>query len=203
MKNPSKTYGYSESSTKLQRPKLKMIAIVDSEYGLAKNGEIPWSFAEDLKFFYRKTKNNIVIMGRRTFESLSAPLKNRANYVISKKLARDETADFERLTSKEEGNEVPTPNTLISKNFKNVFIFDSLENALENIAQQKNAPEIWLIGGAELFHYALERQLIDEAYITQVSKNFHANLFLKISLLNYLKKEIIEQKEGHSIFHYS
>ena len=82
MKNHYKTDCYNKNA---KYPRLKMIAIIDSEYGLAKNGEIPWSFAEDLKFFYRKTKNNIVIMGRRTFESLGAPLKNRANYIISKK----------------------------------------------------------------------------------------------------------------------
>ena len=43
---------------------LKMIAIVDSEFGIAKNGKIPWSFEEDLKFFREKTLHNIVIMGK-------------------------------------------------------------------------------------------------------------------------------------------
>ncbi len=141
-----------------------MIAIVDSEYGLAKNGEIPWSFAEDLRFFYQKTKNDVVIMGRRTFESLGAPLKNRINYVISQ---------------------------TISKDSQNIFVFDSLEKALEHIEKQQKIPEIWIIGGAELCNYVLERNLIDEAYITKVAKNFHADLFLKISLLNYLKKELL------------
>ena len=83
------------------------------------------------------------------------------------------------------------------KNIENKISENNFEG--ENFSK---IPEAWLIGGAELFNYALERQLIDEAYITQVSKNFHADLFLKISLLDYLKKEILEQDKNFSIIHY-
>ena len=153
---------------------LKMIAIVDSEFGIAKDEKIPWSFAEDLKFFYQKTKNNIVIMGRRTFESLGAPLKNRENYVISRTMKND---------------------------VEGISVFDSLEHALEHIETQVS--EAWLIGGAELFNYALKRHLIDEAFITQVPENFHADIFLDKSLLDYLKREIIKQDKDYKIYRYS
>ena len=54
-------------------------------------GKIPWKCRTDMKFFKEittttrdATKVNAVIMGRKTFESLHAPLPNRVNVVLSK-----------------------------------------------------------------------------------------------------------------------
>jgi dihydrofolate reductase len=49
---------------------------------------MPWpALPGELKFFREKTENSVVIMGRRTFESLGLkPLKNRVNVVISRTL---------------------------------------------------------------------------------------------------------------------
>ncbi len=51
---------------------------------IGKNGDIPWSLPEDLKFFQRETTGGAIIMGRRTWESLPVkPLKNRLNCLVS------------------------------------------------------------------------------------------------------------------------
>lgn len=64
---------------------VKLIAVVDKNFGISKNGSIPWSFKEDLLFFKKVTENRPVIMGRTTFFSIkNAPLPNRVNCVISK-----------------------------------------------------------------------------------------------------------------------
>jgi dihydrofolate reductase len=63
---------------------IKLIAAVDIKFGISKGGEIPWSFPQDLRFFYQKTKNSVVVMGKNTFFSLrNRPLKDRINCVIS------------------------------------------------------------------------------------------------------------------------
>lgn len=63
---------------------IKLIAIVDAKYGLSKNGKIEWSFSEDLSFFRYKTIGQPVIMGSKTYFSLSnRPLEQRTNCVIS------------------------------------------------------------------------------------------------------------------------
>lgn len=65
---------------------IKLIAITDSEFGISKNGKIPWSFGADRKFFRRVTWNQAVIMGRETYFSLpKGPLVHRRNCVISGK----------------------------------------------------------------------------------------------------------------------
>jgi dihydrofolate reductase/thymidylate synthase len=62
-----------------------VIAAVDDNNGIAKNGIIPWNVPEDMKYFRDMTTNCIVIMGRKTYESIGKPLPNRINYVISSK----------------------------------------------------------------------------------------------------------------------
>ena len=51
---------------------------------IGKNGQLPWHFAADLKFFKNITTGHTVIMGRKTFDSIGKPLPNRENIVISR-----------------------------------------------------------------------------------------------------------------------
>jgi dihydrofolate reductase len=42
---------------------MEAIYAIDSKGGIGLNGSIPWNSTKDLKFFYQKTKSNIVIIG--------------------------------------------------------------------------------------------------------------------------------------------
>ncbi len=46
--------------------------------------KIPWHLPEDFKWFKQLTSGHVVIMGRKTFESLGKPLPNRINIVLSR-----------------------------------------------------------------------------------------------------------------------
>lgn len=82
---------------------MKLIAIVDKDFGISKNNEIPWSFREDRIFFKKQTLNSSVIMGRKTFLSLKeTPLKNRKNILISKTIKS--ASGFEIFSSLEEAH---------------------------------------------------------------------------------------------------
>ena len=53
---------------------------------IGNKGRIPWYIPNDLKRFKELTTNNVVIMGRKTFESLPKeyrPLPNRVNIILS------------------------------------------------------------------------------------------------------------------------
>jgi dihydrofolate reductase len=60
------------------------IAAMSSDRVIGANGKIPWHIPEDLKFFKRTTLGHIVVMGRKTFESLGRPLPGRENWVVSR-----------------------------------------------------------------------------------------------------------------------
>lgn len=46
---------------------MEAILATDMSGGLSKDNLIPWKSKKDMQFFYQKTKNNIVIMGRSTY----------------------------------------------------------------------------------------------------------------------------------------
>ncbi len=73
---------------------IKLIACVDREYGISRDGKIPWHLQEDLAFFRSQTINSVIIMGRHTYFSLpKRPLDNRINCVISRSLERIDKCD--------------------------------------------------------------------------------------------------------------
>lgn len=60
------------------------IAAMSRERVIGGEGKIPWHLPEDLKFFKRTTVGHVIVMGRKTFESLGRPLPGRENWVVSR-----------------------------------------------------------------------------------------------------------------------
>src|SRR5579885_2827290 len=73
---------------------VKIIMAVDQNNGIGKNNSLPWNIKKDMKYYKEKTlttndsnMKNVVIMGRKTYESIPAkfrPLTGRINIVISR-----------------------------------------------------------------------------------------------------------------------
>jgi dihydrofolate reductase len=47
-------------------------------------GKVPWHLPEEMKWFKRMTAGNVVLMGRKTFESIGKPLPDRVNVVVTR-----------------------------------------------------------------------------------------------------------------------
>lgn len=62
---------------------LSMIVATARNNVIGYEGKIPWKCPEDMRFFKAKTTGHVVIMGRKTFESIGKPLPNRLNIVIT------------------------------------------------------------------------------------------------------------------------
>lgn len=66
---------------------ISAIVCVDKNWGIGSNGDLLIHIPEDMKFFKKMTTNNLVIMGRKTFDSLhNKPLQNRINCIITSKV---------------------------------------------------------------------------------------------------------------------
>ncbi|MCR4556113.1 MAG: dihydrofolate reductase [Alphaproteobacteria bacterium] len=144
---------------------IRLIAIVEKNFGLSKNGKIPWEFEEDRAFFQKLTRNSVVIMGRNTFFShKNFPLKDRINCVITK-------------------TDIP-----------DAICFPTLEEAI------KNYSDAWIIGGAQLYNYALQKDLIAEAIITQVNQEYDADTFLDTKYLESFNRKLMIKKENYCIW---
>jgi len=62
------------------------IVAVDRNLAIGKQGRLPWHYSADMKFFKATTIGNSVVMGRRTWETLKVPLKERQNIVLTRRL---------------------------------------------------------------------------------------------------------------------
>ena len=66
------------------------IAAITKERVIGRDNSIPWHYSEDFKRFKRLTLNSIIIMGRKTWESIgSKALPKRRNIVISRNTVND------------------------------------------------------------------------------------------------------------------
>jgi len=64
---------------------VKAIAAMSLNRVIGRDNKIPWHLPEDFRWFKRCTTGQVVLMGRKTFESLGRPLPNRVNVVLSRK----------------------------------------------------------------------------------------------------------------------
>lgn len=63
---------------------IRAIVAVGEDWAIGKDDDIPWHVPADMKHFRRTTMGSVVVMGRRTFESMLGPLEGRTNVVLSR-----------------------------------------------------------------------------------------------------------------------
>lgn len=121
--------------------------------------------------FIQLTTNNIVIMGRKSADSLLVPFKNRLNIVITK----------EQNYRSNEG-----------------FIsFTNLNLALDNFKQSNKDKEIFVIGGLQLFDEAIQHYKCRNVYMQKINRSYEGNkLFLSDTFLNILQTFDIQTREN-------
>ena len=62
----------------------KAIAAMSENRVIGDGNKIPWHLPEDFKWFKKTTTGHVIVMGRKTFESIGKPLPNRETIVLSK-----------------------------------------------------------------------------------------------------------------------
>lgn len=148
---------------------IKLIVAHDLNSVIGYNNLLPWYIPEDLAFFKEMTTGCCVIMGKNTFLSLgSKPLPNRNNIVVSSSLYRN-------------GNyPVSCDNELgVLPNLSSAVVYASHFN-------KETGKDVWVIGGSQLYKEAIEKDILDEMYITTVKME------IDNSSCVYFPKEIIK-----------
>ncbi|WZK93531.1 dihydrofolate reductase [Bacillus phage BvP] len=105
---------------------VSLIAAVGKNRELGLNNKLLWDIKEDMNWFRQKTKNKVVIMGRKTYESIGKPLKGRINVVLTRNK-----------------NFKPHPDVLVRNDLAAVFY------------EMRNELEVVGIGGAEIYRLLL------------------------------------------------
>ena len=136
-----------------------IIAAIDVNGGIGKNGVIPWNEKDDMRFFKHtttytqdETKSNAVIMGRITFESLrETPLKDRMNVVVTQRDYPD-----------------APPNLLVTQ---------SLDTALASLSRMPNIEKIFVIGGQQLYNEAIVHPDCRSIFLNKIDVNCECDTF--------------------------
>lgn len=62
---------------------IALVAAMGRNRVIGKDGAMPWHLPAELKHFRRVTRGQVVVMGRKTYESIGGPLKGRTNIVLT------------------------------------------------------------------------------------------------------------------------
>ncbi|MFZ5828201.1 MAG: dihydrofolate reductase [Bacillota bacterium] len=65
---------------------IALVAAMGRNRVIGKDGTMPWHLPAELKHFRRVTRGKVVVMGRKTYESIGEPLKGRTNIVLTRDL---------------------------------------------------------------------------------------------------------------------
>ena len=125
---------------------MNLVVAIGSNNEIGKDNKLIWKQSEDLKFFKKITTNNVVIMGRNTFESIGKPLPNRLNIV---------------LTSN------PDKFKKIYCDFSNLIFIEKI-NEIFNITKNYDDNNLFVIGGAQIYNEFLKTDLINKIYLTKI-----------------------------------
>ena len=111
----------------MSAPKVVLVAAVAENGVIGRDGALPWRLKSDMQHFRRLTLGRPVVMGRKTYESIGKPLKDRTNIVIS----RDPRYAAEGIVV--------------------AGSLDAAMDAARQDARQRGADSIAIIGGAGVF----------------------------------------------------
>lgn len=117
---------------------MKLLILIDNKNAIAKDGKQILFIDNDLDMFKNYTTNNIIVMGRTTFDEIGRQLPNRISVVFTRSDRKDK---------------------------KDLYYVDSIEK-LEEIIRKYPDKEVFVIGGAEIVKLLWHR--LDELIVTRV-----------------------------------
>ena len=162
---------------------MKLIVAFDTKNGIGKDNTIPWFIKSELSYFKKVTTytndpllKNVVIMGRKTWDSLpKKPLPNRINVVLT----RSDTI------------------------YEDAFSYNSLDEALceVNNMDMVNKENIFVIGGSEIYNEAIKRDDCEKIYATEVYDKYDCDKFFPKINDNYELTDVSKFQEENGIYY--
>ena len=161
---------------------IEAIVAVDENYGMAKNGQIPWKSKTDLSFFKTTTTNNIIVMGSKTLLSLknALPLPNRLNIVLTR-------------------NPIQFINDVKYKDLNNIMFLDEqmftkFINKPDFLIKEEHNKylkidtKIFIIGGEQI--YSKYCNICSTIWLTKIKANYECDLIFSYSLNNHFNTDV-------------
>ncbi len=160
-----------------------LVAACDDEHGIGRDDGLPWRLKKEMAYFKRLTsevddpgKQNIVLMGRTTWESIPEkfrPLAGRKNVVLTRQA-----------------------NYLA----EGAVVVDSIDAALA--LADESVERVYIIGGGRVYVQTVDHPAVDGVYLTEIHGKFKCDVFFPSMLGLYTKKILSSDSEGGRSFDY-
>lgn len=161
-----------------------IIVAADEKGGIGLNNNLPWRLKKDMEFFKKTTtetpdpkQRNVVIMGRKTWDSIPSkfkPLTNRINIVITR-----------------------------NKTFKipaDVLLASNLDDALDKANKLIEIHKVFIMGGGQIYNLAMNHPQCKEIFLTRVHEDFNCDTFIADPPDDFEMGSIKPQKEKNIRF---
>ena len=130
------------------RPLISWLVAASEDGVIGRDNALPWRLPEDLRRFKRLTLGKPILMGRKTFDSIGKPLPGRTNIVLTRSA---------------------------SWQVRDVVAVRSIAEA---IARSGDAPELIVIGGAQIYGLTLDE--VERIYLTRVHAHIEGDTRLPV-----------------------
>jgi dihydrofolate reductase len=131
----------------LKKGKVTIVSAMSKNKVIGRDNTLPWHLPQDLKRFKSLTLNQVVVMGRKTYESLGKSLPNRLNIILTKDTKwKDIKGD-------------------------NTYVYYSVEEVLERFKTR----DLFIIGGSEIYKAFMD--YADKMEITLIEKDIEGDTF--------------------------
>lgn len=149
---------------------INMIAAVSQNNVIGINNTIPWYCSADFQYFKKTTMNNVLIMGRKTYQSLFDHMKDKSKEPLPGRIKIVITTEPKKIEIR--------PNVFP----KNMFL--SAGGFLENLQKQFPNKNIFVIGGEQI--YKLFDGCYTNIFLTRIDGNFISQNISEEDVIHYL-----------------
>lgn len=132
---------------------MNLIVAADKNWGIGYKNQLLTKIPKDMEFFSDITSHNVVVMGRKTLESLPyhQPLRHRVNVVLTR------------------NKDYTTNGAYVVHSVQELYdlIYDTLE--------LENTDNVFIIGGESIYKEFIDD--CDTAYVTKIHSEFKADTY--------------------------
>ncbi|MCC7091278.1 MAG: dihydrofolate reductase [Nitrosomonas sp.] len=157
-------------------PRISLLVAMAMNRIIGQNNKLPWHLPADLKHFKFLTMGHIIIMGRKTYESIGKSLPGRTNIVVTHQ------------------HQFNAPDAIV---------VHSIESALKVSEAQSSTHEIFVIGGEQLYRQTLP--ICQRIYITEIQRDFAGDtVFPTFDLTDWQETERVKHvsENGDLEYHF-
>ncbi len=149
--------------------KVKLIVAKAKNDVIGKDNDLIWHLPADMRFFTQSTKGQVVVMGRKNWDSIPAkyrPLSDRINVVVTR------------------NKEFSHPDCVV---------FHSIEEAINHYKGENSSgsQDLYIIGGGQIYAYCMENDLLDEMLVTFIDHSFDGDTYFPQINDSQWEKELI------------